>query len=82
MLSWTEFAGEIAEVAGTDASAVRPSTRLVRDLDADSLSLAEIAMLVVDGTKASFADLERLAWDRITAQDLYEFYVRGSKEAS
>jgi acyl carrier protein len=77
--SFDDFAAAIAEVAHVPAANIAQGTRLLEDLDIDSLALTEvIVMLMVDFGMSSLSDgLERRDWRGITAGDLYEEYRKG-----
>lgn len=67
----------IAEVLGVEPTDVKPETKLVEDLDADSLDCVEIVMGIEDelGIGIPDADAEKLE----TVQNIFD-YVAGVKD--
>jgi len=72
------FSAEVAEILGLDATAVSPDSRLVADLDFDSLAFAELAVLLMEryGSEnflgAISEDLEVRA---LTVRSVFENYA-------
>lgn len=75
-LSWSEFAASIGEILNLPEASVSPDARLVEDLGADSVALAElVAFLLLDcGMEELAQDLDRRDWRGITAGDVYREY--------
>lgn len=76
-MTWEGFAEVVAECAGVAPGEVRRETRLVEDLNLDSLELAEILVeLFVDhGLEGLPEDLQESTWNEVTAGELYEAYL-------
>lgn len=45
--TWEQFAADVAEIAEVDRSCITPTTRLIGDLDLESLGFVELATLVL-----------------------------------
>jgi acyl carrier protein len=80
-LEWDEFAARVAEATGVDAARVRPETRLVEDLELDSLAITEVVVvLLVDFQLDGLSErLQRSGWQDITAGDVYEELRNGKR---
>jgi acyl carrier protein len=76
-LSWEEFVQPIADIARIDASDISPSTRLVADLDLDSLALTEVVVLLIveRGMESLSIGLEDRDWTELTVGELHREYV-------
>ena len=75
--SWEDFVHSVAAAAGIPVREVSPSTRLIEDLDLDSLALTEVVvMLIVELGMESLSDgLEQRRWDSVTVGGLYDEYI-------
>ena len=73
-ISWDDFAAQIAEVAGVERSVVQAESRLVEDLNLDSLGLLEVSVVaVVDCGLEELPDqLQKTSWDGVTVGDVFE----------
>jgi acyl carrier protein len=72
------FLAEIAEIAGLDAAGVTPESRLVGDLDLDSLAFAELAVLMMEryGSENFLqAIAEDVEVDTLTVRSVFENYA-------
>lgn len=78
-VEWAEFVGAIAEIAEIGHEGVGRESRLLEDLNLDSLALAElVALLLVElemGTLES--DLVERDWKLVTVGELFDEYSRG-----
>jgi acyl carrier protein len=72
--AWEPFATIVADAADVDLDRVSSSTRLIEDLNLDSLALFEVvASLLLDyGLEELPDDLQRGDWSGVTAGELYE----------
>jgi acyl carrier protein len=82
-LDWEAFARAVADVARVPAAQVGPETRLLEDLNLDSLALAElIVLLTVDlGMSKLEAELGTREWERVSLRQLFDEYQRGERPA-
>ncbi|MGO9955501.1 MAG: acyl carrier protein [Solirubrobacteraceae bacterium] len=80
-ITWQQFAEAIAEIACVPADQVGPDTRLIADLNIDSLALVEIfAVLVTDfGMDTLAAELDDRRWEILTLGELYEEHRTGQR---
>lgn len=69
-MTFEELKQLIAETLSVDEDEVKPETKLVDDLDADSLSIVELHMAIEDQTGISIPDeeIEKL----VTVQDVFD----------
>ena len=69
-MTFEELKQLIAETLSVDEDEVKPETKLVDDLDADSLSIVELHMAIEDHTGISIPDeeIEKL----VTVQDVFD----------
>jgi acyl carrier protein len=72
-LTWEQFQSQLVEILDTQAAAVEEDARLIEDLGADSVALAEIAtFLLLDcGLESLADDLDRRDWEGVTAGQIY-----------
>jgi acyl carrier protein len=72
--SWSDFVRDLAGATRTEADRLQRGTRLIHDLDLDSLALAEVAvLLLVDYELAHLPErLEESGWNELTVGDLFE----------
>jgi acyl carrier protein len=71
---WDEFATCFAAVARVDPAELSASTRLIDDLNLDSLALFEliVGLVVAAGMASLEEDLDRRDWRRTSVGDLFE----------
>jgi acyl carrier protein len=76
---WDELASTISEISRRPKELIRPETRLVEDLNLDSLAVLEIVvgMLVDFGVEELPRSLEETDWRGVTLGDLYDACVIG-----
>jgi acyl carrier protein len=72
--AWERFATTVADAAEVGPGGVSPATRLVEDLNLDSLALLELVVtLLVDyGLEELPPEFERANWNGITVGRLYD----------
>ena len=72
LVEWDRFAGEVAAIADTPVERLRPETRLVEDLDFDSIQLAEVAVLLIADYGAEGGGVGGRSWNGTTVGELFE----------
>jgi acyl carrier protein len=73
------FAAEVAEIVQAESSAVSRDSRLVADLDFDSLAFVELAILLMDrydSRNFMAAVSGEIDIDALTVESVYENYAR------
>jgi acyl carrier protein len=73
------FAAELAAIVQADPAAVRGESRLVADLDFDSLAFVELAVLLMDrydSRNFMAAVSGEIDVDALTVESVYENYAR------
>jgi acyl carrier protein len=77
--TWEAFAGEVAQAVFVPVESVRRETRLIEDLDADSLAVVELVIAMVDDYDLTVPDgIDPARWKGITAGQLFDSVVQGS----
>jgi acyl carrier protein len=78
-VSWEEFAAEAARLAERPADIIDETTRLVEDLEMDSLSLAELVVILIEkyDMYSLSKTLEERSWDNVTVRAMYDEYLTG-----
>src|SRR5260370_30114299 len=78
-VSWERFAAEVAKIAEVPPAEVTPDTRIIEDLAFDSLSLAELVVILIGDY--DMADLSQALGDRkwkdVAVGQLFEEYCAG-----
>lgn len=74
---WDQFASELADMTWLQAEAIRPGSRLVDDLDFDSLAFAELGVLLEEryGTDQLVEQLEDIEWTALTVGMVFDNYI-------
>ena len=73
-VEWENFTGVVEEVSGIPSSEIRRESRLVEDLNLDSLELAQVLVaLLVDYQLEGLPDrLQQTDWKRVTVGELFD----------
>lgn len=82
--SWPDFAAQLAEVAEFPVADITPRSRLVEDLNLDSIALLEVLVFVVETYEppSISQELESRRWEGVTVGALYQECVgRGPPQA-
>jgi phosphopantetheine binding protein len=76
--AWRDFAAEVAEAAGVAEARITPDARLVEDLALDSLSLAEVVVMVIEryDPLAFLQQLGDRTWEGVTVGQLFDECMR------
>jgi acyl carrier protein len=72
------FAAEVAEIQGLETATVRAESRLVADLDFDSLAFVELGVLLMEryGSRNFMAAIEgEVDVDELTVRSVFENYA-------
>ena len=79
-VSWEDFAAQVAELVEWPPDKVLRTTRVIEDLCLDSLSLAELVVILVERYDMSglWQTLEDRVWENLTVGALYDEYLTGS----
>ncbi len=79
-VEFDEFRAAIASIAEVPVAQVRAESRVLEDLALDSLTLAELGVVLVDrfNTYSLSQELETRSWDDVTVRALYDEYLSGS----
>lgn len=75
---WQAFVAKVAEIAGVEPSEVTAETRLIDDLDLDSLALTELLVEVISDHYLDdiAAELHERRWEGTTVAGLFEDIFR------
>jgi acyl carrier protein len=81
---WMKFAVLLADAAERPVETIAPTSRLVADLDLDSLGLAQLVVdLLVDFSTPTLANgLAQRHWNEITAGELFTELVEADSWAA
>ena len=77
------FAGEVAELLEVDPAGVTGESRLVADLDFDSLAFVELGVLLMEryGSRNFMAAIaDRVDAESLTVRSVFENYAGGAVE--
>jgi acyl carrier protein len=77
--TWQEFSDGVAGAARVPQARITPGTRLIEDLDLDSLALTEVIVVLISdfGFEQLDDELGDRVWEGVTVGDLFDEYVRG-----
>jgi acyl carrier protein len=77
--SWEAFAEDLAQVIDVPVEKVLPESRLVEDLDADSVALVELVVAMVNDYGVAMPNgLDPSSLEGLTAGRLFDAIAQGS----
>jgi acyl carrier protein len=82
--SWEDFAAQVAELVEWPPDKLLPTTRVIEDLGLDSLSLAELVVILVEryDMNGLSQTLEERVWENLTVGALYDEYLTGAPQGT
>ena len=78
-ITFDAFAAEVAAVAEIPSETIGEETRLIGDLNLDSLALTELVVMLIEKFDMSElgSGLDDRAWSKVTVRNLYDEFLTG-----
>jgi acyl carrier protein len=77
--SWEAFASDLAQVVEVPVEKILPESRLIEDLDADSVALVELIVAIVNDYGVAMPNgLDPSRLEGLTAGQLFDSIAQGS----